>query len=687
MLLHSIESSHPASAPTFKDRTAGRKTIDHACRKTCLMSKQHSEFLLQDYIEARADARAQDAATVTLLALAVPLLTALVAFAQAVLNDDRQFPELVIAVAPIFPFAVLTHSLWIGSKSTVTSFYLRALEREIREQLRPDDLRHYPGLKMMSLSEISAENSSPHGAKLRPGKIAMLMTTVASFTILSFVIITLLLRVGWSMRWVMLVCYLPLALLCLYASLQTSFLGREHVRSLIEDCGHRLNQPLHKHSSPRSHSAEPVIKILLPRPDDLIKMLYTAGGLLLGIYTFSSPGQPPNASWLVAVCGLLVFELLAYQARYHINDILGVIEDTRDPMSVERNRLTQDQRASHAVAAALKIVYTVGAVLTIYSHSSYSLFATRLALAVGGIFALMVPYELLRNHVRYRNGGTLTHFILLFLVTQGYPLRLLGMLWCVAGQNVSFPMWVTLWVLTTSLGFVSMTFMWSLECFKYVHAKYRDPEKSSLTTYFTSFEIARKSHLLCVARCNQWNIVPSDEHGSQLPKETQPFDGKNARIFLERTYRPGIKLWSWGLTSLILSNYAFALELVNSVVSLRRLPPSGAVGLCVCIVLLLGLAAVPLVLNDFKPHATLAFSMLSGLAIITAWSWAAFSYNWVAALPPAVIALYAIATVRGFYYQSYASTRGATQSILKKIKAIAEPAWRYVIYGAPTSGH
>jgi len=125
---------------------------------------EESEFtaLLADYEEARDDERYFVALQGTALTLALTALSLLGALAvmrwrDQSADDPSAVPDVVIAGAPLIVLAILAYVQSAGAQAVIRSFYMRALEREIRSRL-PESTRldSYPELRVISMAELQA---------------------------------------------------------------------------------------------------------------------------------------------------------------------------------------------------------------------------------------------------------------------------------------------------------------------------------------------------------------------------------------------------------------------------------------------------------------------------------------------------------------------------------------------------
>lgn len=114
------------------------------------------DILLADYQSVREDDRGISSRQSALASVFVALLAGLFAilvgdcrFRGAVMNAAKQagscyeLPDPVYVMAPTLPFAVLCYIVMLGMQVTIKSFYMRAIENELRDHQA--ELRAIPG--------------------------------------------------------------------------------------------------------------------------------------------------------------------------------------------------------------------------------------------------------------------------------------------------------------------------------------------------------------------------------------------------------------------------------------------------------------------------------------------------------------------------------------------------------------
>lgn len=233
-----------------------------------------------------------------------------------------------------------------------------------------------------------------------------------------------------------------------------------------------------------------------------------------------------RAGWM-ALWTLVCVELLAYQARYQVNDILGAEEDTLAPSAQSRGRLPAQKGAVAAsrLVAGLRVAVAVYIILRVYD-TGWHAESWRLGGVCLGVFVLAFGYENLRGLTRRAGPSAARHWGLLFLVTQGYPLRTLGGMLIMHGwQRQYSTVYLGTWVAATGLGLVFIIPTWILQAFDYVKRQSKEDPFPYLT------ESAHgKDHLMWLAGLHGWTLCDeacvegeSDEFkGSERPVLEEP---------------------------------------------------------------------------------------------------------------------------------------------------------------------
>jgi hypothetical protein len=215
----------------------------------------------------------------------------------------------------------------------------------------------------------------------------------------------------------------------------------------------------------RSHSRSLTSYLLLPRPGDLVKMLFFPVSFLLGCVS----REVPDLGTVVRAAAVwLVLELLVYQARYQWNDIRGFAADQRHadgdrgrlPGPWERRRSRIAWSAGTAVA---KVVLALGVGVAL-GHGTEQV----VALLCVGVFLSAAAYEALRSIATGRSAAVPARATtgvvgIWILIGAGYALRAvsgLGMAVDLGNPSALLPVAVaTCWL----FGIAWITSRWAVE--------------------------------------------------------------------------------------------------------------------------------------------------------------------------------------------------------------------------------
>ncbi|MCH7231078.1 hypothetical protein L0U85_09465 [Glycomyces sp. L485] len=311
-------------------------------------SDRHFQLLLADYQSGRED----DRTLLTVQSAGVGLVITLIGLLGAMLmqtcnfqpdldpSECQQLPPLVLAGAPLIPTATAAFLLMLGALATVRNYYLRAVERQLREYVhRPFEempgTAPGPGMYMTLTTELTS---------LRRGRIShrLLARLVVVSASVAFLGITFFIGLNVE-QWVQILMaafYGPLFALVVYEYIAAGLGGRslfmKAVLAASARAGNRDYLPTVEEFRKRSRQRSILSYLGFPRPEDWSKLfnapvLYIPVALLVGDFT----------RWLDFLILLVVLEFLIYQARYQYNDVRDTSLDQRHIESHARGRLPQ----------------------------------------------------------------------------------------------------------------------------------------------------------------------------------------------------------------------------------------------------------------------------------------------------------------------------------------------------------
>ncbi|WP_329042929.1 hypothetical protein OHT61_31670 [Streptomyces sp. NBC_00178] len=394
---------------------------------TAGISDREFEVLKTDYEMAREDERTFATIQAAVAGIVVALLAALATvLTQTCQLNDRaknctEAPILFLASAPAIPFAALALLQLLGLVATVRSYYLRAVEAELRRAAAVP-LRELTGagISSPSYAALIAEASTMRRGRSRYRILSFLILFI---TLLVFSGLTAFVAVSLGGRTgvVMAVAY-GWAFMLLVADVASATVGgRSTFLHLARQLAARQGTGLLGGSPPRGPRRRGLVSYLvLPRPEDWVKWL-----LVPLAFTIVVLARDLTPQWERLLLMVLLVEYLVYAARYQVNDIRGYAEDATHPEAAARMRLPHpaDPAARRlvvvcsALVAALRLITALG--IAAAAGVTRSLLAATAVIAVAGVL-----YEYLRA-VEARPGGTqrAAAIGLWALVGTGYALR------------------------------------------------------------------------------------------------------------------------------------------------------------------------------------------------------------------------------------------------------------------------
>lgn len=381
---------------------------------------------------------------------------------------------------------------------------------------------------------------------------------------------------------------------------------------------------------------------------------------------------------------MLVVELLAYQARYQINDYIGRIEDEEAPMSRERARVSAGLRSLSLFVALVKVFLATSFVLGLVEYSSFSGVAIRLMGVVVWVFLLMVPYELVRNHIRCGCDGSAHYWLLLFLVTQGYPLRMVGLAFCFSSDDVSILTWFSLWLMASALGIVFVTPTWILEAFSYVRSA-RLSTGGRDDTYFAYTSLRTKSHLAWVAGRNGWRIECGSPTDCDNSSGCVGLDGTQVKVLQGSRVPRGVKMWTVGNVLYLLGLCLFVHEVSAMSGGPAIFATESIVSRLLVVVLLVGCSLTFFPQDDRRILGLILSGAVVGAVISTCFVVSSFK-EWLLYVTSLLVLLVVPGLTLMYSAQSYASTRGVFVAVLQILKGVFMFAVCRIVFGSERCG-
>lgn len=318
-----------------------------------LGSDRHFQLLIADYQSGRED----DRTLLTVQSAGVGVVITLIGLLSAMIMQACEFhpdqeppdcqvvPQLMLAGAPLIPTATAAFLLMLGALSTVRNYYLRAVERQLREYVhRPFEAMPGtapgPGMYMT----VTTELTSLRRGRLSHRLLARLVVVTTSAAFLG-ITIHIMLHVDKAVQIVMIGFYGPLFALVVYEYIAAGLGGRslftKAVLAASARAGRRDYLPTVEEFHNRSRQRSILSYLIYPRPEDWSK-LFNSAALYLPLALFVGDfSRLADFALLV-----LVLELLIYQARYQLNDVRDASIDRLHVESHARGRLPQGNDAA-----------------------------------------------------------------------------------------------------------------------------------------------------------------------------------------------------------------------------------------------------------------------------------------------------------------------------------------------------
>ncbi len=203
------------------------------------------DVLLVDYQALRDDERAATASQAALASVFVALLAGLI----VVLVGDCRFrgisdiakardagscyvlPDPVYLIAPALPFAVLAYIVMLGIQITIKSFYMRAIENEMR-RYAPHPMTAIPQTLAASATELMLAVTSPRRGSRAYFALLFFVVITFGFALGGWVVFVAA-RIGVGARIGMFAIYAPLLVLIVHQGFLVNTGGRNCCGGLL----------------------------------------------------------------------------------------------------------------------------------------------------------------------------------------------------------------------------------------------------------------------------------------------------------------------------------------------------------------------------------------------------------------------------------------------------------------------
>jgi hypothetical protein len=357
------------------------------------------DVLLLDYEMGREDERSVITATATIFSVAAALLALLAAAATQTcqLNSSDnclRVPDVLLAGAPLLPLALFAYVQMHGTVTTLRSYYLRALE---------EDLRLYASAPLVGLRTIGPASFIgivTELASMRRGRRAYRMLANFIFVVILVVFggiaIYIGIHLGGSAQVAMLIVYSVLAGLLIMEATTATIGGRSlfiaTARQFAASRGETILPTIPAGSTTRSERSL-TSYLLLPRPEDWSKWLIAPGA-----YLAASLSTGAMRDWPGFVIAWFVLEYLIYQARYQWNDVRGIADDQRHVERRARGRLPLGASGDEALRnAVISVMVATARLLAALAIGCMTGFLVQVGLLMLAVLVVALIYESVRS--------------------------------------------------------------------------------------------------------------------------------------------------------------------------------------------------------------------------------------------------------------------------------------------------
>ncbi|MFF5519552.1 hypothetical protein [Streptomyces coeruleorubidus] len=440
-------------------------------------------------------------------------------------GDCKEIPPLFLAAAPAIPLATLAFVQLLGMVAALRSYYIRAVENELRKYAPS------PLADLAAVGPISP--ASYHGlitevTTLRRGRagyrILATMIMLVALGVFGGLTVYLAINLGGAYRDAILIGYGAAFLVLIADVVGATFGARFTFFEVARSYRDRQDRPLLNGSVPTGRSLTSYL--LLPRPEDWIKWLFVPGGYLVAAW--STKG---TVHWGALALAVLITEYLVYSARYQWNDIRGWADDESHPHSAARLRLPSALGQGTKVNKQRRLIVAASSTIALLRLAA----AVLLGLAVGrtsavlilivSVFAIGILYEFLRTVESLERvpwaARVSTAGMIWIIVGTGYGLRYLAGVY-VAGVSLADSIAITGALFTYLFGIMFVLLTWVLEASSYCRegtaATYADGELQQPACWYAADQLCRKPHLMLLLRSISRVDVSRDPWQDYLPR-------------------------------------------------------------------------------------------------------------------------------------------------------------------------
>jgi len=386
---------------------------------------RYLQALLADYSALRQERQTDNQVFAALMSVAFVLVSVLIGFlGQSCpqlprLNSCRpQLWQPLYAFLPLAPLVILTVFVEFSNILVLRSYYMRAIEQELRDlgktptrTFRDSSPMQYPSFGQLIDSAIY----SPRTGFLRYQFLHGIILVTFAMIMLPTVFLSLLVAGPIDLQVVMGAVY-SAAIVFLFRMAWATTIGGER---FWQDATRRLRRA--QRDAPRASVGERslVSYLVLPRPVDLVEK-----GLIIPLAWILSAVVFRTFDWSTlqdVLAVMVVFELLLYQARYLVNDMRGIRVDGVYSAFKLRTRFPPSTGRMGVQAALVSGVVRVSLAVWLTTRVVDPVVQAPILVAAGALLAHTIVYEGFRTA-----ESSITGKLLLALTPRRAAIFLLG---------------------------------------------------------------------------------------------------------------------------------------------------------------------------------------------------------------------------------------------------------------------
>ncbi|MEU4209184.1 hypothetical protein AB0F13_04115 [Streptomyces sp. NPDC026206] len=455
---------------------------------------KHFQVLVLDYTMAREDERTFQAIQATVAGFAVALLavTATVASETCKLRklprnnpSCKDPPDIFLAAVPSIPLALLAFLELLGLVASLRSYYLRAVEKELRQYTAPlSELEGIGAVRPVSYMGIMTEVTT-----LRRGRAGYRVLSVMIMFIALFffggMTIYIAMELGGRYRIAMLVAYGFAFSILAFDVAAATFGARSTFLKIAKRFVERQSKPILSGAVASGRGLGSYLAI--PRPEDWVKWLF-----IPVVFVITSWSGSSGFRWGRMLIILLIVEYLVYSARYQWNDVRGLKDDAEHPEKRARRRLPISRDAARQRFFVGSSLFLAFLRLIIAGIVGYYTGLLSFALVLTGlVFSVAAVYEFLRA---VESAHPVAARGLWLVVGAGYSVRFLAGV-VAADMPLGGSMAIAGAVFSFFFGIMFVLLTWVLEGTSYCQAD------SDNIWHVAGERMQQKAHIISLLKC------------------------------------------------------------------------------------------------------------------------------------------------------------------------------------------